>query len=734
MNEIVKLVLSLSLSGSILALLIFALKPFIKNKLSKSIQYYIWMVVLLRLVIPFSFEESIINNVFYRETVVTPIESQSTLLPIENITNTSAISETEGKRPNEAYSGNSTDSRKFRDLFNQYALYIWLLGVIAALTVNLTGYARFLIHLKKTNKEATNSENRILVTLLNGRYDVRLLRNTFATTPMLIGIIRPYIIIPDIDFDEKQLKNILLHEITHLKRFDIVVKWLTMIVTSIHWFNPFMYFIKKEINNGCELACDEGVIKNLGPAEKQAYGDTLISVVAEHKYPHGVLQATMCEEKRNLKERLVSIMNHNKKSKLIVIFSGILIGFLIFGALYLGAGVGIRENSPPNIYISAEESETKAALIGTYSWKDGNTHIEADSDHPIDFEYNLDNIISVTAAQQLVIGTKQLKTDKENDFIIEQISVYKDGQLTESQGPEPNFLNGNLYIQAPLDQGEYIYSLELNFKDRGTVNYGFVVRVDMLTYDLNEISRYKTPYVGDSGKVSAIAGHLPAPQNHFKQRYISMKTSERPYKLTVYYERVSDIEYEGEWPIGTPDSIIETNSRSNALVLFSMIDNLDEVTFAFRNSQSEVKLEESKYDTSFTFPRASFEDKYGDLSVLGGNLDSLQEILSGKKTAFKGLELYVWRKPELTGNDDLYYTLLIGTNRDKTESEVYNLDNSTSDINVIKQELSRYSSGTELFIRHSMDIDKETMSKIGDNLSGIIKNGVTVIGVRELDK
>ena len=76
-----------------------------------------------------------------------------------------------------------------------------------------------------------------------------------------------------------------------------------MIAASIHWFNPFIYLIKKEINHACELACDEAVIKNLSSSEKQAYGDTLISVVAEHKYPLGVLQATMCEEKKSLKKK-----------------------------------------------------------------------------------------------------------------------------------------------------------------------------------------------------------------------------------------------------------------------------------------------------------------------------------------------------------------------------------------------------------------------------------------------
>lgn len=272
-----------------------------------------------------------------------------------------------------------------------------------------------------------------------------------------------------------------------------MVKWVTMIAASIHWFNPFIYLIKKEINHACELACDEAVIKNLSSSEKQAYGDTLISVVAEHKYPLGVLQATMCEEKKSLKKRLISIMNYSKKSKPVIIFSAILLVFIILGALYLGAGVGVGKNTPPNIYISAEDNQTKVACIGTYDWLYHGKHIESDSDHPINFNYESGNIVSVTGKQQLVVSTQQLKSDKKYDFAIEQISVYKDKQLVEFEAPEPSFMNGDLYIQAPPDAGEYIYELVLNYKDRGKVSYGFVVRVDMLTYDLNEISKHKTP-------------------------------------------------------------------------------------------------------------------------------------------------------------------------------------------------------------------------------------------------
>ena len=59
-----------------------------------------------------------------------------------------------------------------------------------------------------------------------------------------------------------------------------------------------------------------------------------------------------------------------------------------------------------------------------------------------------------------------------------------------------------------------------------------------------------------------------------------------------------------------------------------MIDNLDEVTFAFRNSQSDGQLEASQYDSTFTYQRSSFEAKYGNLAALGGDIKLLNDTLT----------------------------------------------------------------------------------------------------------
>lgn len=345
MNEIIKLILSLSLSGSILALLVFVIKPFIKHRLSKTLQYYIWFVVLLRLIIPFSFEGSIINQLMYSDKTTEMINTQGTVQQVDSnsvsILSSLFISNPQGNVANGVYNNDIDHSRYFTNLVIESIFYIWLLGMIFALAINIVGYAKFSKQLKQRNILASDDENKLLATLTKGKTNVKLVRNRFTTTPLLIGVIRPQIIIPDYKFSKQQLENILLHELTHLRRYDLAMKWLTMIITSIHWFNPLMYIIKKAINRACEMSCDEAVIKNLNAEQKQNYGDTLIDVVAEQKYAVGALQVTMCEEKKHLKERLFAIMAYKKKPRLFMFISILIFLVVISSAVVLGANVGV---------------------------------------------------------------------------------------------------------------------------------------------------------------------------------------------------------------------------------------------------------------------------------------------------------------------------------------------------------------------------------------------------------
>ncbi len=545
MNETLTLILSLSLSGSILALCIFAIKPFIKEKVSKTFQYYIWLVVLLRLVFPFSFEASLINSLFYSSdssvnsmgNSFDPGTSAKTQVhngSAREGSSAASASTVQQKVKDGSYNDDTDHAAYLNGLFSRIALLVWFLGALAALLFHVCGYLLFICRLKRFNAPAVAEDMKIL----GIRQDLmkmqlkgtRLFRNRFSATPMLIGLIRPYILLPDQNYSSKQLDNILRHELTHQLRRDIAIKWFLVLVASLHWFNPFMILIKREMSRACELSCDEQVIAGLNTDDRQAYGETLISVASERKYPVGILSTTMCEEKITLKARLAAIMNFRSSTKQAVLLPVILLAALFGVAIILGAGVG------------------GGSVAGTPS------DTGKDSDRS-----NISGVVTLNAGKASGAAT---------------------GELLSS-----------------------------------------------VRYNLQEIAKYKTKYVGNHIKDMSLVGNLPLPDTFFNQQYISLKTKEKPFGLTAYYEAAGDTGYPGEWPISTSGSKLEINSKLNALVLFAMIDNVEEITFAFRDTKSTGDLEKDTYDMVFSFSRKDIESVYGSLKPLANDTDKLAKII-----------------------------------------------------------------------------------------------------------
>lgn len=82
MSELLKIVFSLSLSGTILFFIILALKPLYKNKLCKRWQYYIWLIVILRMLLPFTPETTLVGSAFAYLDNLNPATIQTA--PYEN--------------------------------------------------------------------------------------------------------------------------------------------------------------------------------------------------------------------------------------------------------------------------------------------------------------------------------------------------------------------------------------------------------------------------------------------------------------------------------------------------------------------------------------------------------------------------------------------------------------------------------------------------------------------------
>nr|WP_278305840.1 DUF4825 domain-containing protein [Caloramator quimbayensis] len=159
------------------------------------------------------------------------------------------------------------------------------------------------------------------------------------------------------------------------------------------------------------------------------------------------------------------------------------------------------------------------------------------------------------------------------------------------------------------------------------------------------MSKHKTPYLGNNSKVSAIINCLPLPSKNYIQRYMSLDTKEKPLGLTVYYEKQE----------GSAGQNLNASSytimEKNALVLFAMIKNLDEIKFAYRDSKSTGSLDTSKYSVIFSYKRRDIENTYGNTASMYDNLELLKNALynNSSNNNFKKYSFY--NLPEFTDEE-----------------------------------------------------------------------------------
>jgi len=338
LSELVRVVVTMSLSGGLLIVLLLLMKPAVRHRLPKSVQFCFWLVALGVLLVPIS----------------RIISLPSAAAPIQSVVERNVVSTAEARGQFFVGDALAVTTQDFLHAGTSEVplagepgimtgvvtvfmlLYLPIAGLV--LLYSLLGYARFIKKLHRSSSIPHLSRYDMLAILTEGKRTPRLIISEYAATPMLIGVLRPTIVLPKKAYSNEQLQSILLHELTHMRRFDVLVKWLTLLACAVHWFNPLVWVARREIDRACELSCDEAVIARLDTYGKQHYGDTLIFLASNKKIPMPVLSTTMCAEKRALKERLSAIMKSKKYTKLTLLLSAIIFLAVTLTACAVAAG------------------------------------------------------------------------------------------------------------------------------------------------------------------------------------------------------------------------------------------------------------------------------------------------------------------------------------------------------------------------------------------------------------
>lgn len=186
-------------------------------------------------------------------------------------------------------------------------LIIWAAGIAVLLSKSLISYLK----LKTKLRESV-------------RYEEGVYQTDKLTTPLVFGIVHPVIYVP-FKLSGEQLECVVMHEKTHIKRKDYLIKPLGYILFSVYWFNPLVWVAYALFCHDVEMACDEMVIDELGHEKKGIYARTLLECSA----PESMLMACpVAFAEVGVKERIVNVMKMGK-SKSGVVISAVLVAVAI---------------------------------------------------------------------------------------------------------------------------------------------------------------------------------------------------------------------------------------------------------------------------------------------------------------------------------------------------------------------------------------------------------------------
>lgn len=143
-------------------------------------------------------------------------------------------------------------------------------------------------------------------------------------TPMLVGLLRPMVLIPQSSFHPDELPLILKHELVHYKRRDLWYKVLMVLVVSIHWFNPMIYLMVKSALNLCEISCDEEVLKEIDAKGRAEYGEAVIGVIRNGNACQTLFSMNFYSGRKGIKQRIYAMMDMTAKRSSPVLFFVIL--------------------------------------------------------------------------------------------------------------------------------------------------------------------------------------------------------------------------------------------------------------------------------------------------------------------------------------------------------------------------------------------------------------------------
>ena len=310
-ETILQTLLRTSIIAAIAAIIVMLLRIPLK-KAPRRWSYLLWAVVFFRCICPASFESEIsIFNAIPDEQNFSQTET------IENadefyIDNTEIYKDYTVNADMTSYiPAENTEIPKEKNI-SRILVIIWLSGTAVMLLYGIISY----IILKSRLKTAVKISDNI--------YETDRFSSAFSA-----GAFPAKIYIPA-GYSEEQRRFMIVHEKTHIKRFDHISKIIAFIGLSVHWFDPFIWASFILMTRDMELSCDEAVLRQLGAEEKTAYSHALLQASMKSS---GIISLPTAFAEKGIKERVKNALAYKKPKVFVTIIAviAVLAAFAVLG-------------------------------------------------------------------------------------------------------------------------------------------------------------------------------------------------------------------------------------------------------------------------------------------------------------------------------------------------------------------------------------------------------------------
>lgn len=340
-------------SSSVLIVVTIGLRFFLKGKLTPGLQYGLWLLVLLRLLIPGEFISSSISvqNLLTTPTQISLSQTSEVLYEqqeSQEITKAPPLFTPEYDAPHIELS-TEQPSIAPKPPISLKAIFkgIYLSGAIVVLLVFLLTNLQFYFKLRRSRK-SFDANCKLPVYTTGG-----------LSSPCLFGLLHPSIYIPDeCSKDETMISHILAHEMSHYNHGDHLWSLLRCTAAAFHWYNPLVWIAVVLSKQDAELACDSSAIKRLGEQQRISYGQTLLQLIVSKPKPADLLSCatTMTSGTRSLRYRIQRIAKQPKMLA-VTLTCVILIFAVAVGCTFTGAK-GLSDDEPEVVEeVAANETE-----------------------------------------------------------------------------------------------------------------------------------------------------------------------------------------------------------------------------------------------------------------------------------------------------------------------------------------------------------------------------------------